>query len=157
MERPSCTRRTLLRRGATTATTSALVGSAGCSDVESVVGGSPDVPFPATWLPAPDRVLAADTDPARRWYPFRARRLDALAAFHDDRSTSFDSEGCIGTARRTRSSTSRPAECTRRAGRAAEGCRYWRPNSSSRRSPRTRGRGSHARAPTRRFPATAGS
>jgi hypothetical protein len=81
----------LLRRGTTTATAAALVGLAGCSDAGSVTDGSPDVPFPATWLPAPDRVFAADTDPAQRWYPFRARRFDELAAFLDDRGTSFES------------------------------------------------------------------
>jgi hypothetical protein len=68
-----------------------LAGLSGCSEVGSVIDGSPDVPYPATWLPAPDRVFAADTDPARRWYPFTARRLDELAAYLQDRGASFES------------------------------------------------------------------
>jgi hypothetical protein len=73
------------------ATTATLASLAGCSGDGSVTDGSPDVPYPATWLPAPDRVFAADTDPALRWYPFRARRFDELAAYLEDRSASFES------------------------------------------------------------------
>lgn len=91
MQQPSCTRRALLRRGTAAATTATLANLAGCSAVESVVDGSPDVPYPATWLPAPDRVFASDTDPAQRWYPFRARCLDELAAYLREREASFES------------------------------------------------------------------
>lgn len=91
MEEPSCTRRTLLRRGKTAATTATLVGLAGCSGVVSVIDGSHDVPYPATWLPAPDRVFASDTDLGQRWYPFRVRRFDELATYLQDRGASFES------------------------------------------------------------------
>jgi hypothetical protein len=91
MQQPSCTRRAVLRRGTAAATTAALASLAGCSGVGSVIDGSPDVPYPATWLPAPDRVFAPDTDPAQRWYPFRARRFDELAAYLRDREASFES------------------------------------------------------------------
>ncbi|WP_136592016.1 hypothetical protein [Salinigranum halophilum] len=92
MQQPSCTRRALLRRGTTAATTAALASLAGCSGVGSIIDGSPDVPYPATWLPAPGRVFASDTDPAQRWYPFRARRFDELAAYLHDRGRAFESE-----------------------------------------------------------------
>ncbi|WP_152041334.1 hypothetical protein [Salinigranum salinum] len=90
MRQPSCTRRGLLRRGTTAATTATLASLAGCSGIGSVVDGSPDVPYPATWLPAPDRVFAADADPVQRWYPFRARRFDELATYLEDRGKSFE-------------------------------------------------------------------
>jgi hypothetical protein len=90
MQEPSCTRRTLLRCGKTAATTAALVGLAGCSEAGSIIDGSPDVPYPATWLPAPDRVFASDIDPAQRWYPFRARRFNDLATYLQDRGASFE-------------------------------------------------------------------
>jgi hypothetical protein len=91
MQQPSCTRRAVLHRGTTAATTATLASLAGCSSLGSVIDGSPDVPYPATWLPAPDRVFTADTDPAQRWYPFRARRFDELAAYLRDRGASFES------------------------------------------------------------------
>jgi hypothetical protein len=91
MRQPSHTRRDVLRRGTTVAATATLTGLAGCSGVDSVIDGSPDVPYPATWLPAPDRVFDTDTDPAQRWYPFRARRFEELSAYLDDRGDSFES------------------------------------------------------------------
>lgn len=90
MKEPSCTRRTLFRQGKTAATTAALVGLAGCSEVGSIIDGSPDVPYPATWLPAPTRVFASDTDPAQRWYPLRVRRISELETYLHDRGTSFE-------------------------------------------------------------------
>jgi hypothetical protein len=47
--------------------------------------------LPATWLPAPDRVSAEDTAPSLRWYPFRARRFDELAAYLQEQAKSFES------------------------------------------------------------------
>jgi hypothetical protein len=85
----------LLRRGAAAVLTGTLAGVAGCSAPALEVDGSPDVPYYATWAPAPDRLVDDSGDrgerPAStRWYPFRARQFGDLAAYHERRGSSFE-------------------------------------------------------------------
>lgn len=68
------------------------MGLSGCADFQ--LDGSPDVPTYATWLPAPERVFedpeSSDDEAVVGWYPFRARRLDELAAYYESRDATFE-------------------------------------------------------------------
>lgn len=83
-DRPATSRRAFLRRGGAAAAAVASAGLAGCSLPQ--LDGSPDVPFFATWAPAPERVFRdpADTEADESllgYYPFRTRSFDELTEF----------------------------------------------------------------------------
>jgi hypothetical protein len=83
--RSATTHRALLRRGGA-AVAAASASLTGCSALDLDLGGSPDVPFFATWVPAPGRVFLdpdeTEADGAMlRHHPFRTWSFDELTEF----------------------------------------------------------------------------